>query len=341
MAKVNTTTLRFPNYAMSQELHHVMKISIYSKDYKTSGEKTEESSSVSTGDVAAGVATLALDPLAINANSVGSAATAGLSTALTEAGSAKINAIVEIVLPIPENIVNNFTGNWTAYEPSWLDFLLKGDTEKALRKGVLTSLPGALGRGLKSVGRTRISISGTAKSISSAAATAGIQAGGSALQGVAGAFRSGMRQSGVTLNPYTALEFKAPNLRTFNFSWVLSPRNSAEASDLKKIIDTLNKYTLPKELETGNGAFFAWPEFCDIQFLSKGSDNTYLPIIHECAITGVSTKFDNKFHKDDSSPLSVVLSLSVMETVIFTQDAYDNVKQERDEDMATKAQASK
>ena len=44
------------------------------------------------------------------------------------------------------------------------------------------------------------------------------------------------RTTGQVLNPYMELLFKDPQLRQFNFTWKLAPRNSNEAQNVIKII---------------------------------------------------------------------------------------------------------
>lgn len=315
-------TLRFPSTLVS--MNHVMKISIFSKKYKTS-DVANEKLDLNATQAAALFATSPLTAGTEAVDQISSVASGQLNNASDEVGRAQNMPSIDICLPIPENITNQFNGNWTAYEPSWFDLLMMGEKERAVQRGILTSFLPAIGKVAKGVGMSRLTLPGAKTPINATGAGVTANIVGSAMGAAPAVFGSTMKTQGIALNPYTMLTYKAPNLRTFNFSWVLSPKNSEESTTLKKIIDTLNKYTLPPELSSGGGAFFAYPEYCKIEFLSRNSQNIFLPIIQDSAILNVSTKFDNKFHKNDFSPLSVALSISIMETVVYTQEGYDSI----------------
>lgn len=323
--------LQFPQD--STGINHWMVIRIYSTVFSTDKENqttvNEDLTKIGVGILSTGV-----DPIAGTLNVIDATgdlakkgldnATGGLNDVGNEAGKGEEKVVKVIQIPIPENVINQFTGNWSAYDPSALDFIMNGDFGRAYQRGLLQGLLPNIGARISAAGRSRIRTSQNKQLINTPAGAA-LQTTGAALQKFQSGLQSGLRQSGVALNPYTQLSYKAPGFRTFNFSWLLSPTNKTEAATIHNIVQTLNKYMLPSELKAGDGAFFLYPELCDVEFYSNGSENPYLPKIFKCAITNVSTKFDNKFHKGDGSPLSVVLSINLVETVIYTQQTYDKV----------------
>lgn len=57
------------------------------------------------------------------------------------------------------------------------------------------------------------------------------------------------RSTGAILNPNTELLFRGPQLRTWNFSFKMTPRNDKEAKTIRKIIRWLKQGSSVKELE--------------------------------------------------------------------------------------------
>lgn len=62
-------------------------------------------------------------------------------------------------------------------------------------------------------------------------------------EGVAQGISAG---SGTALNPHKALVFEGVELKTFNFSWTLSPRSQEEADNIATIINTIRTNMLPE-----------------------------------------------------------------------------------------------
>lgn len=143
-----------------------------------------------------------------------------------------------------------------------------------------------------------------------------------------GALSGAGKSAGIAFNPYKELVYDSPSFRTFEFDWVLSPRNQQESDSLRKIIYILKKHMHPSVFGEGSDSLlFLYPETCNIAFLTgTGGGNPYLFQLDDCAITNVSVFYDNKFHQGTNAPAAVSIKLSLLETKILTQSDFgDNL----------------
>lgn len=92
------------------------------------------------------------------------------------------------------------------------------------------------------------------------AVVGGILASGLAKQG------SALAQStaGIVLNPHTALLFNGVDLRTFTFSWRLSPRSELQSKNLNRIINTIKRAMHPNL--TLGGFALDYPNLFTVEF---------------------------------------------------------------------------
>lgn len=65
--------------------------------------------------------------------------------------------------------------------------------------------------------------------------------------------------AGLAENPFAAVAFKGPSLKTHQFTWTLSPNKRAESETIKKIINLFKKVAHPELLELGVGGFYKYP----------------------------------------------------------------------------------
>ena len=59
------------------------------------------------------------------------------------------------------------------------------------------------------------------------------------------------RTTGAVMNPNMELLFKGPALRSFTFSWKMSPRDKKESEVIAKIIRTFKQSMAPQKSESG------------------------------------------------------------------------------------------
>lgn len=157
------------------------------------------------------------------------------------------------------------------------------------------------------------------------------------------------RGTGAVLNPNTELLFEGPSLRTFVFSFKMTPRNKEEATEIKKIIRTLKqgmsvkravstlflaspnvfklefKYVPPEENETSDGKI--------VGNMAKAVTHPFLPKIKICALQSMSVNYmpDGSYMTyGDGSMIGYDMSLTFREIdPVFDDDYgtddYDNI----------------
>ena len=154
---------------------------------------------------------------------------------------------------------------------------------------------------------------------------------------------------GVVLNPNTELMFQGFKLRSFGLKFKMSPRNEKEAKEIRKIIGTFKKVSLPtfgpdpggaadvgklgkaildavtpgEGVEKSNTNYIGVPGLCTVQFMRGPSLHPFLPQYKVCAITDVSinytpdgtySTFDGESDGGLGSPVAVELTLQFSET---------------------------
>lgn len=97
------------------------------------------------------------------------------------------------------------------------------------------------------------------------------------------------RGTGSILNPNLELLFNGPTLRSFNFTFRLSPREKSEADDVKKIIYFFKAGMSVRKASTG--VFLKSPFVFDIQYQSGTGEHKSLNKIKTCALLGCDVDY--------------------------------------------------
>jgi hypothetical protein len=123
-------------------------------------------------------------------------------------------------------------------------------------------------------------------------------------------------------NNYAETLFKQVDNRSFNWSWILTPRNEKEAEAIDNILRLFRFHMLPEFKENvGNGnAFLLYPSSFDIVFWQDGQPNENIPRISTCALTGFDTNYTPNggyVRMVDGKPQSYILSLNFTELSIL------------------------
>ena len=104
-------------------------------------------------------------------------------------------------------------------------------------------------------------------------------------------------EAGVAFNPQTALAFEGVELRSFEFAFKMVPESKEEAEDSRKIENLqtcqipitriknwFRKYMYPEK----DGAYaLKYPPKFKIQFFKGEEENKFMPMIHDCYLSGV------------------------------------------------------
>ena len=97
------------------------------------------------------------------------------------------------------------------------------------------------------------------------------------------------RTEGVVMNPNMELLFGGPQLRSFGFTFKLSPRNPKEAKTLISIIRFFKLGMATQKHE--KGLFLKSPNTWMIQYLHKGREHKYLNKFKECALQSCNVNY--------------------------------------------------
>ena len=122
------------------------------------------------------------------------------------------------------------------------------------------------------------------------------------------------RTEGRVMNPNMELLFKGPGMRSFSFSWKMSPRDEKESIVIAKIIRMFKQSMAPQKVPSA--LFLKAPSVYDIEFRSGTSRNRFLPKIKTCGLTYCSVNYtpDGSFMAyDNDSMVALEMSLSFQE----------------------------
>ena len=140
---------------------------------------------------------------------------------------------------------------------------------------------------------------------------------------------SGLRAAGrFAQNPYEEQLFNGIGYREFQFEFSLAPSNEAEGIQIDKIIKMFRTNSRPNFVDGALGeGLYTFPNEFGIEFLMHHngalSQNKFLPKIHNCVCTNVTTNFAPEgfwVALRDGRPVSYNLSLAFTETKKITQE---------------------
>jgi hypothetical protein len=128
---------------------------------------------------------------------------------------------------------------------------------------------------------------------------------------------------GAILNPNLELIFNGPSLRTFSFTFRLTPREPAEAKVIKKIINFFKANMVPR----ADGLFLRRPYYFDIKYKGTGASSIN-KIKKNCALQSCSVQYtpDGSYVTYiDGSMTAYTLTLEFSETTPLTSVDYEGV----------------
>lgn len=132
------------------------------------------------------------------------------------------------------------------------------------------------------------------------------------------------RENGTILNPNMELLFNGVTLRTFRFSFKMTPRDDTEAKQIKYIIRSLKKNMAPKSGTT----FLTTPNIFELTYRSGNIDHKFLHKFKPCALTDMAVNYtgENVYATyGDGTPVSMTMDLTFKELVpIYDNDYLDS-----------------
>ena len=129
------------------------------------------------------------------------------------------------------------------------------------------------------------------------------------------------RQTGQIFNPNLELLFDAPTLRSFTFSFKMTPRSHQEARQCKLILRSFKQNMAPKaNLEGGQiggtGIFLKTPNIFELTYKRGSRDHPFLHKFKQCFLTNFSVNYTAEgTHTtyDDSTPVSMTMDMTFKE----------------------------
>ena len=129
---------------------------------------------------------------------------------------------------------------------------------------------------------------------------------------------------GTSKNPMMAQIFKDVPFREFNFDYEFIPRNEKEKDDVYKIINLFKFHMLP---EMTTEFRFLVPSQFQVQYMYRSKENSYIPKISRCILTGASFDYApeqqlQSFKADaQGAPMAhIKMTLTFAETEIMTKE---------------------
>lgn len=133
------------------------------------------------------------------------------------------------------------------------------------------------------------------------------------------------RQQGDIFNPNMELLFNGVTLRSFKFSFKMTPRSEDEGKQVKSIIKTLKKNMAPNYIDT---KFLKTPNVFELKYKKGPNDHPFLHRFKQCALTDININYtgENVYATyGDATPVSMIMDLTFKELEpIYQQDYTDD-----------------
>ena len=120
------------------------------------------------------------------------------------------------------------------------------------------------------------------------------------------------RESGQILNPNMELLFNGVTLRTFRFSFKMTPRDNDESANIRKIIFTMKKNMAAQS----GGTFLGTPKVFTLEYKKGNAAHPFLHKFKPCFLKDMSVNYtgENVYATySDGTPISMTMDLTFQE----------------------------
>ena len=131
------------------------------------------------------------------------------------------------------------------------------------------------------------------------------------------------RTEGKILNPNMELLFNNVTLRTFRFSFKMTPRDEVESLQVKSIIRSLKKNMAAKRADL----FLETPNIFELEYKKGNKLHPFLNRFKQCALSDMSVNYtgENVYATySDGTPISIIMNLTFKELVPIYEDDYND-----------------
>lgn len=245
--------------------------------------------------------------------------------------SSSEKTIARFTLPIPANLIDANPVNWSQDELNPLQAYGAGAIGRILGSNNFAS---GIGNELKRGSETLRANSDAAKTVLN----------NELIRQILGV-NTLTRSTGAIVNPNVELLFKGPSLRTFTFSFKMTPRSQKESEIIKKIIRRLKQGMSIKR--ASNGIFLASPNVFKLKFwyvppvsendsVTGGTprEHPYLPKFKVCALQNMSVNYmpDGSYMTyGDGSMIGYDMTLTFSEIDPIFDEDYTKLDGDKDE----------
>jgi len=264
----------------------------------------------------------------------------------TRSGSLATKSVMNtgtIILQIPSDIKDGNTANYGESKMNTLTGAAAGAMMGVMKSGA-TSVQMALGNLSTEEGLEKIKgdiggnlTAGDTDALIDAAKMGLTVKATSSAMGIFGANVSPeqllARSSGQIFNPNLELLFNGPSLRSFSFSFKMTPRSVQEARQCKLIIRSFKQNMAPKtggDTIGGSAIFMKTPNLFELRYRKGNSDHPFLNKFKQCFLTNVSVNYTGEgvyATYDDATPISMQLDLQFKEIEPIYFDDYEKSPQ--------------
>ena len=264
----------------------------------------------------------------------------------TRSGSLATKSVMNtgtIILQIPSDIKDGNTANYGESKMNTLTGAAAGAMMGVMKSGA-TSVSMALGNMSTEEGLEKIKgdiggnlTAGDTDALIDAASMGLTVKATSSAMGIFGANVSPeqllARSSGQIFNPNLELLFNGPSLRSFSFSFKMTPRSAQEARQCKLIIRSFKQNMAPKtggDTIGGSAIFMKTPNLFELRYRKGNSDHPFLNKFKQCFLTNVAVNYTGEgvyATYDDATPISMQLDLQFKEIEPIYFDDYDQSPQ--------------
>ena len=137
------------------------------------------------------------------------------------------------------------------------------------------------------------------------------------------------RGTGEILNPNLELLFGGPTLRSFRFSFKMTPRNIDERNQVLNLIRCFKMNMAPKVKGVSiEGTMMKTPNVFELRYRSGNGDHPFLNRFKQCFLENMSVNYtaDGTYATyHDGTPVSMTLDLSFKEIEPIYDIDFDNV----------------
>ena len=238
-----------------------------------------------------------------------------------------------IILPIPENLVDINTGNWTGDSINSLELAAIQGAGDIIDSGQLGDGRG-VGERVGDVGNTfQDVLQRYLGALDQQTRDKLVQGGVASILSLGGSNVSASsiinRATGQILNPNLELLYNGPALRSFTYNFTFSPRSRSESLVVKGIINTFKKRMAPKSLRSSagsSGIFIGSPDVFKLKFMNGNEKHPFLYSLKTCALRQCQINYDatgNNATYEDGTPVKMVMQLTFQELNPVYDSDYD------------------